>query len=83
MPDICDRADADIAFFDNLRLRELQQPTPPSAVLCQGCGHKIDPRRREALPGVQTCADCQNLAEDREKNIRRMFARDLSNSARR
>lgn len=76
MPDICDRADAEIAFFDNLRLRELQHPTQPSAVF------KIDPRRREALPGVQTCADCQNLAEDREKNTRRMFARDLSNLAR-
>lgn len=36
MPDICDRADAEIAFFDNLRLRELQHPTQPSAVLCQG-----------------------------------------------
>lgn len=83
MPDICDRADAEIAFFDSLRQREHQHPAPPSAMLCQGCGFKIHPRRREAIPGVQTCADCQNLAEDRERSTRRMFARDSSILARR
>ena len=83
MPDICDRADAEIAFFDSLRQREHQHPAPPSAILCQGCGFKIHPRRREAIPGVQTYTDCQNLAEDRERSTRRMFARDSSILARR
>ena len=37
--------------------------TADSAVLCQACAEPIPEARRQALPGVQTCIDCQLLKE--------------------
>ena len=34
-------------------------PAGPSATECEECGEPIPERRREALPGVQTCVACQ------------------------
>ena len=42
-------------------------PTQPwqlaSACECAGCGETIPDARREAIPGVQLCVDCQTEAE--------------------
>ncbi|MCG9124297.1 TraR/DksA C4-type zinc finger protein [Laribacter hongkongensis] len=32
---------------------------------CEDCGEDIPPRRRELVPGVTRCIDCQTLAERR------------------
>ena len=34
-----------------------------SAEWCAGCGAAIPDARREAIPGVQLCVDCQTEAE--------------------
>ncbi|GJL96254.1 MAG: hypothetical protein DHS20C06_00710 [Hyphobacterium sp.] len=34
--------------------------TGPSAEYCDNCGERIPERRREALPGVRTCVQCQS-----------------------
>jgi phage/conjugal plasmid C-4 type zinc finger TraR family protein len=34
----------------------------PARLICD-CGSPIPPERREALPNVQTCIDCQEIFE--------------------
>lgn len=41
-----------------------------SAEICMKCDGEIPKRRRDAFPGVQTCIDCQQEVELRER-IRR------------
>ena len=36
-----------------------------SATVCGECEEAIPEARRQALPGVQTCVDCQSLIEAR------------------
>lgn len=38
-------------------------PKGVSAVTCEMCEAPIPQRRREWLPGVKTCVDCQELLE--------------------
>ena len=38
-----------------------------SAIECAGCGTHIPDARREAVPGVQLCVDCQSAAEHRAR----------------
>lgn len=42
-----------------------------SAVECAGCGCTIPDARREAIPGVQLCVDCQSAAEHRARQRHR------------
>lgn len=41
-----------------------------SATHCCDCGEEIKPKRREAVPGCQRCADCQEEEELRGKHRR-------------
>ncbi|MDU4001396.1 TraR/DksA C4-type zinc finger protein [Pluralibacter gergoviae] len=41
-----------------------------SAKECRECGESIPEARRVNLPGVQTCIDCQQEIEDRERIMR-------------
>lgn len=41
-----------------------------SATHCCDCGEDIKPKRREAVPGCQRCADCQEEEELRGKHRR-------------
>lgn len=43
-----------------------------SATECRECGIELLYDRREAFPGVQTCVDCQQKIEDRER-VRRGY----------
>lgn len=43
-----------------------------SATECRECGESIPEARRMNMPGVQTCIDCQQEIEDRER-IRRGY----------
>ncbi|PAV48483.1 hypothetical protein CK486_08520 [Pseudomonas sp. HAR-UPW-AIA-41] len=36
-----------------------------SALECESCGDEIPQARREAVPGCQTCIECQALRERR------------------
>lgn len=38
-------------------------PVTPSAKRCEDCGERIPKARREALPGVKLCVDCQEFNE--------------------
>lgn len=42
-----------------------------SAIECSGCGAHIPEARREAVPGVQLCIDCQSAAELTSRQRRR------------
>lgn len=39
-----------------------------SRVLCAECGAPIPPARRRAIPGVQCCVTCQEIAELKGKH---------------
>lgn len=41
-----------------------------SAKHCKECDVPIPEKRRAAVPGCQTCADCQSLIEIKHKQIR-------------
>ena len=45
---------------------------------CEECGEPIPPRRREALPGVRTCVECQSGrdAQIRHSAINRRGSKD-------
>lgn len=68
MSDIADRAGA---REEELRADALLEQTRRagwnsdgvSNVLCEDCQDEIPEARRQALPGVRTCIDCQELRE--------------------
>ncbi|EAA5258729.1 TraR/DksA family transcriptional regulator [Salmonella enterica subsp. enterica] len=70
--DVLDHLQVQEEFFETL-LKEQRLPVPvvPSATLCQACGNEIDERRREHIPGVQLCFDCQTLEEQRGQHYHR------------
>ncbi|NWJ78867.1 TraR/DksA C4-type zinc finger protein [Enterobacter sp. SECR19-1250] len=74
MPDICDRANEEMFFLASLQRPSRETPQQPSATHCQFCEAPIPERRQAAVPGVQTCADCQSATEDIINNRRRLFA---------
>lgn len=47
----------------NRRAGLIGKTVDDSAHLCQMCGDRIPQARRETLPGVQTCIDCQREIE--------------------
>lgn len=47
------------AALDEARYRRDQERGRPSAEECRICGARIPVARRWAVPGVQTCIDCQ------------------------
>lgn len=65
--DIFDRAsEQEQRFRDQaLAAQAARVPRGASAVCCQApdCGVPIPQARRDALPGVQLCVDCQDLKE--------------------
>ena len=34
---------------------------------CEDCGEEIPKARREALPGIRRCVQCQEIADDRDE----------------
>ena len=50
----------DDTIFDGVLGARARLPTGDSAIECIDCGDAIPERRREALPGVQTCVRCQS-----------------------
>lgn len=54
--------------------RVRQRLISDGAELCQDCGEEIPPMRRQSLPGVVTCVECQSA---REHNSRHWRHRDV------
>lgn len=51
-----------------LRHQQAHAPTlRPSLSFCVLCGNPIPPARQQAVPGVDTCVDCQRDEEFRER----------------
>lgn len=42
-----------------------------SLTRCERCGNAIPARRRQAIPGVRTCTECQRVLEIRQKQYLR------------
>lgn len=63
MPDICDHANEEMEFLNQIKFSRNPPPVPPSATHCCDCGTPIPRRRREAVAGVRRCVDCQALLE--------------------
>ena len=68
MADFCDLGSdlAEQQLADALA-RQLSAGALPavSATWCEDCGEAISLKRRELVPGCQTCVDCQSLRETR------------------
>lgn len=47
------------------------QRSLPSAEFCEECGEGIPRARRQAIPGVQMCVECQGRSERIKANYRR------------
>lgn len=69
MPDEIDRDQE----FNEQRLEEMIEQNrfkpaiTPSLFHCQFCGNPIHEKRRETLPGVTTCTECQSILEQRRR----------------
>lgn len=47
------------------RHQRAQAPAGAGSLECVDCGEPIPVKRREALPGCETCVDCQSVREAR------------------
>lgn len=56
------------------RARAQLAASGPSATHCEDCGDAIPERRRELLPGVRLCVQCQSTA-DRQQQVHSGFNR--------
>lgn len=70
MVDIADFADEAIEESLNRSIAQIPRYTGISATECE-CGEEIPEGRRQAIPGVQLCAGCQNLDDLRKKGVKR------------
>lgn len=68
MSDDIDRANDTAAFNLHVALANRPQATgKASLAFCDFCGAPIPQARRDAVPGVELCVDCQSDEERREK----------------
>lgn len=63
----------DDSISDELERARSELPHGESAHDCQECGKPIPEARRQAVPGVQLCVECQ--AERDRQQVRRGFNR--------
>ncbi|TKV11703.1 TraR/DksA family transcriptional regulator [Citrobacter sp. wls619] len=45
----------------------LKKTAHPSLCYCRLCGEDIPEKRRQSVPGVSLCTDCQEIADRRRK----------------
>lgn len=70
MADLTDYAQERIERQLEAKIRSMTvKASRPSATHCE-CGEVIPDKRREVIPGVQTCIDCQTAAELNKRNLR-------------
>lgn len=68
MPDIADEAQcAEADFIEQSLISIRLQLASPGSEACRMCGVNIPERRRQLLPCVSTCVECQERKEFRLK----------------
>lgn len=74
MSDVLDRMQERMALLFEMQeqalLASAMRPHGESARYCS-CGNAIPEARRRTLPGVRTCAACQQVLENKLKQFRR------------
>ena len=53
----------DDSIDDAIKRARAQLPSGPGPANCEGCGEAIPEARRQAVPGVRLCVDCQEAAD--------------------
>ena len=68
----------DDTVSDAVNAARSRMPTGESAKYCEECGEIIPKKRREALPGVRTCVECQAGRDGalRQSGINRRGSKD-------
>lgn len=68
----------DDSVNDAVAAARARMPQGESAQYCRICGEDIPEKRREAVPGVQTCVQCQSGkdASVRQSGINRRGSKD-------
>jgi phage/conjugal plasmid C-4 type zinc finger TraR family protein len=64
-PDGAVQDQIDDTVKDAISFARARMPSGESATECEECGEPIPERRREALPGVRTCVQCQSGRDSR------------------
>ncbi|MBH5329637.1 DksA/TraR family C4-type zinc finger protein [Eikenella sp. S3360] len=73
-PDGAEQAQIDANLDDALAAARQNLPSGESARECDECGEPIPEARRQALPGVRLCIDCQEEA-DKQQQFRLAYNR--------
>ena len=66
MPDLCEQGSerAQQMLDDALTEQRIKAARSPiDHLFCESCDRPIPLKRRELLPGVETCVDCQSIME--------------------
>lgn len=64
--DEIDEAQAVVEYCLNIQIaniRHIHHVVAPSLFECEQCGNDIPPKRRQAIPGVSLCIECQRAVE--------------------
>lgn len=66
MADEIDQAQAVVEYCLNIHIaniRQMRHVAAPSLFECEQCGNEIPPKRRQAIPSVSLCVECQRAME--------------------
>jgi len=70
----------DASVEEAVQLARSQLPKGESQLQCEECAAVIPPARREAIPGVCFCVDCQNQLDDQQARLGRINRRGSKDS---
>ena len=57
----------DASIKDAIKLAKSRLPRGESLTHCEECGEAIPAARREAVPGVRLCVDCQSQLDEHQE----------------
>ncbi len=64
-PDSAVQDQIDATIVDAVSAARARLPSGEGTLDCEVCGDEIPARRRQAVPGVRTCVDCQSQRDSR------------------
>ena len=56
----------DASIDDAVKISRSRLPSGESLELCEECEGKIPQARRDAIPGVRLCVNCQSILDEQE-----------------
>ncbi len=68
-PDGAVQDQIDDTVMDGVKRARARMPTGEATAQCIECGEAIPQARRDALPGVRTCIECQSARDSRPANF--------------